>query len=205
MNHLYLHGFASSPGSAKAVAVKAALQARGASMDVPDLNVPDFTRLTIAAMVAEAERHLKPPAVLWGSSLGGYLAALLASRQPEAVQKLVLMAPAVEFPVAYPARVAEARPVWARGGTVQVFHHAAKRELPLAGDLVHDCENWPVNPRVRCPALVFAARRDEVIPLPSIERWVAEQPHARLVVLDDVHDLNASAPEILRQALDFAG
>lgn len=205
LNHLYLHGFASGPGSTKATEVKKAVEARGGRVAVPDLNVPSFEHLTLTAMLAEARKHLWPPSYIWGSSLGGYLATLLAEESPDEVAGLILMAPAVEFPTSFPARSAEARETWARGGSVPTFHHGEKRELPLAGDLAADCANFKAAPRIACRTLVFAAKRDEVIPLETIERWVSRLHRGELVVLDDVHDLQASTRDILRQALTFTG
>src|SRR5437763_536658 len=139
MEHLYLHGFASGPTSRKAVEIKQALAARGVALDVPDLNLPSFEHLTLTAMVEEAERRLRGPSIVWGSSLGGYLAALLASQHPEKVSRLVLMAPAVEFPEAFPARSEDAKELWSRCKAVAVFHHAQRRDVRLYGDLLDDC------------------------------------------------------------------
>ncbi|MBS2028338.1 MAG: alpha/beta fold hydrolase [Deltaproteobacteria bacterium] len=205
MNHLYLHGFASGPSSRKAVAVREILQKHGIDLDVPDLNLPSFEHLTITAMVEEAERRLKPDSVVWGSSLGGYLATLLANRHPDKVKKLIVFAPAGEFPRAFPERGDSGKAAWARGGTVPVFHHARRQTLPLAGDLAADCERWPIRLRVPCPALVVAARHDDVIPLPTIESWAAEQPQATLHVVDDAHDMNQVIPQLLQLASDFLG
>jgi pimeloyl-ACP methyl ester carboxylesterase len=205
MKHLYLHGFASGPGSRKAVAFAGLLQQHGISLDTPDLNLPSFAHLTLTAMVQEAEKRIADQTVLFGSSLGGYLAALLAQRHPQRVQRLVLLAPAVEFPEAFPLRSAAGLPIWKAGGTVPVHHHAERRALPFSGDLLGDCAKWPSRPRVGCPTLVFAGRADALIPLETIERWVAQQPHAQLLTLDDGHELTATLPAILKRSADFLG
>src|SRR5579883_715627 len=90
---IYLHGFASGPSSKKA----RFFAERIPHLEVPDLARGDFEHLTITGQL-EVIRDLAKgePVHLIGSSLGGYLAALYASRHPE-VQKLVLMAPAFEF------------------------------------------------------------------------------------------------------------
>jgi uncharacterized protein len=203
--HLYLHGFASGPTSTKAVEIARALSRHGIDVDVPDLNLPSFEHLTLSAMVEEAERRLRPRTVVWGSSLGGYLAALLASRHPDMVARIVIMAPALDFPELYPVRVAQGRDAWARGETILVHHHAAGRELPLAGDMLLDCTRWPSRPAVTCPALVFAASRDDIVPLRSIRSWAELQPCASLHVIDDTHDLSASVNIILARACKFLG
>ena len=45
---LYLHGFASGPGSKKACYFRDALQSAGLSVEVPDLAQADFPHLTIS-------------------------------------------------------------------------------------------------------------------------------------------------------------
>ena len=205
MKHLYLHGFASGPTSKKAQAVKAMLAAHGLGLDLPDLNLPSFSHLTLSAMVAEAEARLQDQTVIWGSSLGGYLAALLAHRNPQRVRQLVVMAPAVEFPEAFTARTQEAQERWFRGEGVPVFHHVHQREVTLFGDLLADCARWPSGPSVSCPVQIFAGLHDEFIRLPTIERWASRQPHATLTRLDDGHELTASLHEILSVSRQFLG
>ena len=176
-------------------------------MDIPDMNVPSFEHITITAMVEKAERRLDAdePTVIWGSSLGGYLAALLASRQPEKVRCIVLMAPAVDFPKMFPERMRAMCDSWVRGEPVLVRHHAARAELPLAGDLVADCPKWPIRLRISCPILVLAARNDEVIPLDTIEAWTRDQPSAELHVLETDHAMAAVVSQILAYAMPFVG
>ena len=75
---IYIHGFNSSPASAKAQALKAKLEAlgRGAEFTVPALpHGPAQAAVLLDALVA---RH--PGAALVGSSLGGYYATYLAEK-----------------------------------------------------------------------------------------------------------------------------
>jgi predicted esterase YcpF (UPF0227 family) len=91
---LYLHGFASGPFSSKARYFHRYLTDRGALVQVPDLAAGDFEHLTITGQLAVARRFLTGgPVCLIGSSMGGYLAALLAARHAE-IERLVLLAPA---------------------------------------------------------------------------------------------------------------
>ncbi|HEX3581368.1 MAG TPA: YqiA/YcfP family alpha/beta fold hydrolase, partial [Thermoanaerobaculia bacterium] len=48
---LYLHGFASSPASAKITTLRPLLEPHGIELDTPDLNVPSFAELDWNAMV----------------------------------------------------------------------------------------------------------------------------------------------------------
>ncbi len=94
---LYLHGFASSPGSRKASFFAERLARLGFEVDVPDLAEGDFKGLTISGQLRAVERLARNERmILIGSSLGGYVASLYAARHPE-VQSLILLAPAFRF------------------------------------------------------------------------------------------------------------
>jgi predicted esterase YcpF (UPF0227 family) len=87
---IYIHGFNSSPASAKAQLLKAKLEAlgRGAEFAAPALpHSPKQAAVLLDALVA---RH--PGATLVGSSLGGYYATWLAEKHG---LKAVLLNPAV--------------------------------------------------------------------------------------------------------------
>jgi pimeloyl-ACP methyl ester carboxylesterase len=206
MRHLYLHGFASSPGSRKAVYLKERLAPLGIELDIPDLNLPDFEHLTLTAMLEEAERRLPPsPATVWGSSLGGYLATYLAHRHPERIGRLILLAPAFEFPRTFPIRTSEADAAWSRGESVPVYHHQYRREVPFSNALLRDCAHYLPSPQVQCPALVLVATRDQVIPRDSIERWVKRHPKSVVEEIDDVHEMTEHPEAIERAARRFLG
>src|SRR6202030_3969199 len=93
MRILYLHGFASGPASKKAAFFADRLPA----LEVPDLAASDFEHLAITAQLRVIEEAAAgEPVSLIGSSMGGYLAALYASRHRE-VSRVVLLAPAFAF------------------------------------------------------------------------------------------------------------
>ena len=86
MTFIYLHGFASSPESAKAVYLRDRFAAQQITLEVPDLNQGDFSHLTIARQMAQVEALLPPdgtPVTLIGSSLGGLTSAWLAEKQAQ--------------------------------------------------------------------------------------------------------------------------
>lgn len=188
---IYLHGFASGPASTKAQFFRTRLAAHGVELAIPDL-APDFTRMTIASQLAIAEATLaaQAPAVVMGSSLGGYLAALLAMRRPAQVRALVLLAPAVDFAARWERRLgAAAMARWRADGTMPVFHYGRGGEEPLAIDLLDDARNFPASPTTSCPTLVLAGRRDDAVPLADVERFAAADPQRELVVYDAGHEL----------------
>ena len=125
---LYLHGFASGPNSSKARYFRDRFAALGIPLDVLDLEHGDFAGLTLSGMLQTIHHAAAgTPAVLIGSSLGGYLAALYAARHPE-VERLVLLAPAFRFPTHYPATLGEAKlAAWRTSGKMPVFHYYCRR------------------------------------------------------------------------------
>ncbi len=77
-NILYLHGFASSPGSRKATSLGQRLAPTGVNYVIPDLNQPDFEHLTLTAILAHLDTVVRGlpqgPVGLIGSSFGGLTA-----------------------------------------------------------------------------------------------------------------------------------
>lgn len=201
---LYLHGFASSPGSFKAQVFLRRLVRRGEPLAIPALDEGDFEHLTLSRQLALVERVAADarPLVVIGSSMGGYLAALLAARRP--VEALVLMAPAVDFARRWRERLGEEELArWQQDGRTEVDHVALRRRTPLAWDLMEDAERHAPWPEVGCPTLVFQGRRDEIVPPERVERWVARTPSARLILLDSGHELTDCAERIVDAALRF--
>ncbi|HLK12843.1 MAG TPA: YqiA/YcfP family alpha/beta fold hydrolase [Candidatus Binatia bacterium] len=190
MTAAYLHGFASGPASTKARFFRARLAERGLALAVPDL-APDFTHVTVSGMLGIVEPLLaQAPTVLLGSSLGGYLAALAAARAPARVPALVLFAPAFDFARRWEERLGSAALArWRAAGTTPVMHYGLGREVPLAIALLDDARAHPAWPDPPCPALVFAGRRDDAVPLAAVERFAAARPNRELVVLDAGHEL----------------
>jgi len=186
----YFHGFASGAASTKATFLQTRLAALGHQLVVPDL-APDFTHQTITNQLAIATALLgAEPAILMGSSLGGYLAALVAAHHPGRVRALVLLAPAFAFAPRWEAQLgADVMAHWRRHGVMPVMHYGREREELLSVELLDDARRHPDEPDPRAPALVVAGRYDDAVPLASVEAFAAKRPERELVVYDAGHQL----------------
>jgi pimeloyl-ACP methyl ester carboxylesterase len=204
---IYLHGFASSPGSNKARRFAEALGRRGLEIGVPDLNEGDFCGLTLSRQVRLLERMTVDQApgsvVLVGSSMGGYAAALFTARS-ERVAALVLMAPAFGFIERWTGRMsAEALAEWRRRGAMQVLHYATNQLEPIGWSLVEDARQHPAYPEVGVPTLVIHGRHDESVPVECSERFAAGRPNVTLELLESDHSLGDVVDWIIDRVCRF--
>jgi uncharacterized protein len=201
---LYLHGFASSPASRKAQFFANRLQVDGLRLEIPDLAEGNFEQLTISRQLRAVDRLLEgEPAALIGSSLGGYLAALYAADHPE-VDRLVLLAPAFDFPRLWQASLGqEGIAEWRRNRTKLVFHHAEQREMPLDFEFLEDAIRFPAFPHFAQPALLFHGEQDPVVPIGHSVLFASSHPNVRLHRLNSAHELTDVLDEIWLPARTF--
>src|SRR3989442_129215 len=130
MHVLYLHGFASGPQSSKGLFFQERFAALGIPVDLPDLSDGDFEHLTITHQLEVIDRRVQEltPALVIGSSLGGYLAALYAARHPGLFRHLVLLAPGFGFGRLWPQSLGEEQlRRWRERGWIEVYHYGLKR------------------------------------------------------------------------------
>ncbi len=143
---IYLHGFASSPGSNKAQYFKKKLAERDLHYYIPDLNVPSFEKLTLTAMltrVAETVRDCPPGMVyLAGSSMGGLTVLHFLDRyktEAARIGKLLLLAPALDFVESRNQQLGEGwLAAWKAAGSVPVLHYSYNEERPVHFGLAAD-------------------------------------------------------------------
>ena len=201
---LYLHGFASGPGSSKARHFHDRFAECGIELEILDLAEGDFEHLTITGQLRVIERAAcGEPVTLLGSSLGGYLAALYASEHPE-VERLVLLAPAFRFPSRWRERVgAEGMAEWARTRKLEVFHYAQGRPVPLDYAFYEDGQNYPDEPVFQQPALLIHGIRDDVVPVQLSQIYAIRHPNTVLHVLDSGHELTDVLKPIWQLIRDF--
>lgn len=201
---LYLHGFASSPRSRKAQFFAERLRSSGIRLEIPDLAEGDFCQLTITSQLEVLKRTLAgAPALLIGSSLGGYLAALYASLHAE-VARVILLAPAFDVHRLWSVQLGRERVAeWEANGTMLVFHHRQGREVPLNFQFLADAGRYDAYPSFSQPALIFHGNRDPVVPVEHSVRFQAAHPAARLVRLDSEHELTDVLETLWLEAQSF--
>ena len=204
MRVLYLHGFASSAKSSKAAFLTAKLAGRGIALEAPDLNEPDFATLTVTRMVgqvADAIDSGSPPVALVGSSLGAFVAVQTALQRPAAVQKLVLLAPALDFGGNRMRALGDlGLDQWKASNALNVFHYGYGRVIPVHYELYADASRYDcVNAALTIPIQIFQGNRDTAVDPDSVEQWAGGRPNVELHMLDDDHQLLGSLEYIWKE------
>jgi pimeloyl-ACP methyl ester carboxylesterase len=143
------------------------------------------------------------PVCLSGSSMGGYLAALYASRHPE-TQKLVLLAPAFQFVQRWPEEIGEERAAdWERTGRFEVFHYGEGQPRNIGWNLIADGRKYDAEPSFSQPALIFHGTKDIVVPSDYSVAFAARHPNVRLRLLASDHQLTDVTQMIWQEMVQF--
>lgn len=209
MHVVYLHGFASSPASSKAIFLKNRLLVHGVEFHCPDLNHPDFSTMTVSRMVEKVQAIIgklsKGPVVLFGSSLGAFVALHAAERMSRPIDRMILLAPAFDF-----GRRAvgdldeEGMARWKDEGWWTVTHYATEKPQRVHYELFRDAaeyDSFGVDSVV--PTLIVQGRYDVVVDPDMVEQFSATRPHVDLVMVDDDHQLGASLARIWDETTRF--
>lgn len=208
---LYLHGFASSPGSTKANLFQPAFAARGAAYQIPDLNQPNFETLTLTAILDKIAQTVREapsdPVYLIGSSLGGLAALHFYDRYREAearrVTKMVLLAPALQSSLTDDAeRLAH----WQAEGSYPFFNYAAGGEKRVHYGLVEDLQRYDSFAlRVDIPVLIYHGKHDESVDYLHSVQFAASREWVTCTVLDSDHQLLDQTTAIQAGMMAFFG
>lgn len=206
---IWLHGFASGPGSTKGLYVRDRLRERGSDLVLPDLNLPAFRELTVTRMLAAlSELAQGERLTLCGSSLGGYTAALWAAANPTQVEALVLLAPAFDLAARWEARMPPSELAgWRESGVLRLEHYGTRRNEELAYAFLEDARGHPAFPLPRTRTLVLQGVRDETVDpelAHGFARRMAEAGNpVRLVLLPEGHALTQDLPGLWREIDSF--
>lgn len=216
MRYLYLHGFASGPGSTKGLAFERHFAPLGIRIERLDLRVPSFPHLRLSAMIDKVRGELAQTvstgsapgplggkAVLIGSSLGGLTAAHVAVGEPR-VAAIVLLAPAFQLARRWREALGPAWDDWQRTGWREVTDYTtgkpARIDFGFFEDVAHIAAGFP---DVSCPTLILHGRHDDVVPIDTSREFATLHPQTKLIELDDGHELVASIPALLAETQVF--
>ena len=209
MHAIYLHGFASSSKSSKATFFGERLVARGVTVHCPDLNEPDFSTLTISRMIGQVCRAIEAlpddRVVLMGSSLGAFVAVQVALRLGARIERMVLLAPALDLGGRRMETMGDrAIEEWRSTNQLNVFHYGYGRTIPVHFDLYSDAAQYDsLNAQLSLPIQVFQGRRDTAVDPGCVERWASARPNVELHMLDEDHQLLGSLDYIWGEVARF--
>jgi pimeloyl-ACP methyl ester carboxylesterase len=202
---VYLHGFASSPQSQKALAFKKRFSKLGLPLTVPDLEGGDFKHLTISKQIRIINETLdafpEAACALIGSSMGGYLAALTGQLRLE-VKGLYLMCPGFNFIRRW--RLGLADEIQKGAGLIRVFNYRYNKNMELDLEIFEDAEQWeaidfdrPVSTRI------IHGLHDETVDIEESRNFARQHSWVNLKELDSDHGLISHLNWIIEDCLEF--
>ncbi len=205
---IYLHGFASGPGSQKACVFKDRFKKARLPLTIPDLQQGDFENLTLTKQVSLVQGIIdgKPGTrfALIGSSMGAYIAALIAETRKE-IKALYLMAPGFNFLNRWMENMG-----WDKNhldsiqDLIPVFHYSYNAEVNLRTDLFRDAMNWDSLPLTRnIPIRLIHGLHDETVSIQESRDFSRSRPWCQLKELDSDHGLLSCIDWIVEDCLEF--
>ncbi|WP_448560834.1 YqiA/YcfP family alpha/beta fold hydrolase [Trichothermofontia sp.] len=204
--YVYLHGFASSPNSAKAKYFRSRFRRVGLSLQIPDLNQPSFTDLTLTRQIQQVEALIQDAeaVTLIGSSLGGLTAAWVGERNPQ-VDRLVLLAPAFGFLAHWLPKLGDAKlQQWQAQQTLPVYHYGTKTELPLNYRFIADFYQYDDTALQRpLSTLILHGIHDDTIPVTASRTYAQSRSWVTLQELDSDHTLASVISQLWQATCAF--
>jgi len=191
---VYLHGFASGPSSKKATAFKNKFKEIGVSLNTPDLEGGNFEHMTLTSQVNIVldllDQFQCKKVCLIGSSMGGYLATLVAQRRLE-IKATYLMAPGFNFLERWMRSLKldyDDETCWYP--KIQIFHYRYDETKYIRTDIFKDAKNWnTLDLNREIPFRIVHGIHDEVVPIDESKKFVSRRPWCSLKELDSDHGL----------------
>jgi uncharacterized protein len=208
IEYIYLHGFASGPNSQKANVFKDSFKKAGLSLTIPDLQQGDFENLTLSKQIALVQKIIdeKPDVrfALIGSSMGGYIAELVAETRKE-IEALYLMAPGFNFLSRWMDNMG-----WGKNSfssmphLIQIFHYRYNKELTLNTNLFRDATSWDSVTLTRSiPIRIVHGVDDETVPIQESRDYASSRSECQLIELDSDHGLIPCVDWIVDDCMKF--
>jgi pimeloyl-ACP methyl ester carboxylesterase len=193
VEYIYLHGFLSGPASSKGKYLSDRFKKLNVNLQCPDLNGENFSTLTITSQVQIIEDlldSLSGEVTIVGSSLGGYLATLVAENRPE-IRSLVLMAPAFDFCYRYISRFSKHQlKIWESSGYLNLYHYHYKEERKLGYQIILDAQKYAITELTRqIPVLIFHGLNDDSVPVEGSLNYLKGNLKSTIILLNSDHSL----------------
>lgn len=203
---VYLHGFASSPSSNKARVFKARFEEIGQKLWVPDLEGGDFKHLTVSGQIKIIEELLgRNPGekfALVGSSMGGYLAALIAQIRPQ-IAGLYLMCPGFHFVERWRNKIFN---VHSNNNlsSVRIFNYRHNKYMDLDVGIFADAVKWEKLSLDRnLPTRIVHGVHDDTVDIAESRDFAKSHPWVQLKELESDHGLISHIDWIVKDCLVF--
>jgi pimeloyl-ACP methyl ester carboxylesterase len=205
---IYLHGFASSPSSKKAAFFKEQFNKLSIPLTIPDLQDGNFENLTISSQIKVVQSILsRRPGrkfVLIGSSMGGYLAALLAQINIEVIG-LYLMAPGFNFLDRWKKSLtnSSSKP-FCFPEYIEIYHYGVDKNVRLNANIFKDAKKWEEESFSRkIPTRIVHGLHDDTVDIEVSRQFVKHQTWCRLEELDSDHSLMSHIKWIVKDCQIF--
>ena len=205
---IYLHGFASSPLSKKAVVFRNKFKEIGLSLVVPDLEKGNFENINLTyqmnILYDLLDKFKDEEVCLIGSSMGGYLAAMAAQKRKN-IQAIYLMAPGFNFMDRWMKKLdldCTDETSWA--SRVPVFHYGCGVTKLVSTNIFKDAKNWNNLKLDReIPVRIIHGIYDEVVSVNESRKFVSDRPWSSLKELDADHGLLSHVDWIVDDSIKF--
>ncbi|BAQ62201.1 hypothetical protein GM3708_2607 [Geminocystis sp. NIES-3708] len=194
--YLYLHGFASSPESTKALYFSEQFRQIPIPLTVINFNEPDFANLSLSRQIDQVSNIInhnnQSNFILIGSSFGGLTTNWLANKYPQNIKALILLAPAFDFFNHLKNIISEQiLEEWKKQGFLSIYHYGYKKEMPLKYHFWTDLLSYDESSISHSiPTLIFHGIYDETIPIESSRNYIKKHSNATLQELNSNHSLN---------------
>jgi uncharacterized protein len=186
---IYLHGFASGPGSQKACIFKDRFERARLPLTIPDLQQGDFENLTLTKQITLIQSIIdKKPGSrfgLIGSSMGAYTAALTSETRKE-IKALYLMAPGFNFLNRWMENMGwDKNRLESIQDLIRVFHYSYNAEVDLNTNLFRDAMYWDSLP-LTCdiPTRLVHGLHDETVDIQESRDFARSRPGCLLSCID---------------------
>jgi predicted esterase YcpF (UPF0227 family) len=205
MKIIYLHGFASGQETFKGQFFKEKIRLKyKQDVIIPDLNVPSFETMTFNDQIELIAKELDEPTIIIGSSLGAFLAVLLAEKFPT-IKGLILLAPAFEFYSRFLKRFDEKTyEIFKERKYIEFFHQQEKKFKKFSFQSFINAKKYEKEVYLlEQNSVVFHGYNDTDVPYELSIKYLSNKKHCKLFFFNDDHSLVSSLPKIWEISSEF--